>query len=85
MYFSMRDRVRTLQFNSHFNKNTTKINHPQYLRDRELCEHALCGVSEHVSLTLGANLGVLGWLDGYTLSHKYKVSGLIPETNHVSY
>lgn len=64
MYFSMRDWVRTLQFNSHFNKNTTKINHPWYLRDEELCEHALCGISEHASLTLGANLGVLGWQDG---------------------
>lgn len=52
MYFCMRNWVTTLQFNRHFKRNTTQINHQWYLRDSEAVWDALCGVPGHASLSL---------------------------------
>lgn len=41
-----------LQFNRHFNKNTTDIHHADISGTEELSRCVLCGVSEHASLTL---------------------------------
>ncbi len=65
MYFCMRDWVRTLQFNSRFNRNTTEINHPRYLRDGEACASMLYVVlqSVHHSLWSQLSAGLAGWLE----------------------
>lgn len=63
VYFCMRDWVRTLQFKSRFKRNTTRINHLRYLKDREAERASFMWCFRTCITHYGAH-SALDWLDG---------------------